>query len=86
MDRIFKKLERYFGAWMIGIMNPDQGLWSIEPSMDRVGYLKAMNAKGYHIFMKPENEGRFLLLDDIPGQSVEVSKGPWTLSVRTSGG
>ncbi len=74
MDRIFKKLERYFGAWMIGIMNPDHGLWSIEPSMDRVGYLKAMNAKGYHIFMKPENEERFLLLDDIPDNRLKFQK------------
>ena len=74
MDRIFKKLDRYFGAWMVGIMNPDQGLWSIEPSMGRVGYLKAMNAKGYHIFIKPEDEDRFLLLDDIPDNRLKFQK------------
>ena len=74
MDRIFKKLERYFGAWMIGIMNPDRGLWSVEPSKDRVGYLKAVNAKGCHIFMKPENEDRFLLLDDIADNRLKFQK------------
>ena len=62
MERIFQKLDRYFGTWKIGVLNPDGGLWSLWPSVNKIGYLKAMNASGYHIFMKPEDERCFLLL------------------------
>jgi hypothetical protein len=89
MEQIFKKLGRYFGGWRIGIMNPNGGLWSIDKAIDRIGYLKAMNAKGYHIFMKPEYEARFLLLDDLSAQQLEVQKAhgsyrPGRLIVETS--
>jgi hypothetical protein len=33
-----------------------------------------MNARGYHIFMKPEDERRFLLLDDIPEDRLKYQK------------
>ena len=32
--------------------------------------MRAMNARGYHIYMKPADEGRFLLLDDICGKAL----------------
>jgi hypothetical protein len=89
MERIFNKLERYFGSWIVGIMNPDKGLWSVAPSANQIGYLKAMNAGGYHIFMKPEDERRFLLLDDIPQKRLKRQKEhdrfkPGRLVVETS--
>ena len=89
MKKIFKKLGRYFGRWRIGIMNPSGGLWSVNPAIDRIGYLKAMNARGYHIFMKPEYEARFLLLDDLSTQQLEGQKTngrfrPGRLIVETS--
>jgi hypothetical protein len=74
MERIFNKLERYFGSWIVGIMNPDKGLWPVAPSGNKIGYLKAMNAQGYHIFMKPEDERRFLLLDDISEKRLKRQK------------
>lgn len=74
MERIFRKLGRYFGGWRIGIMNPNGGLWSIDPAIDCIGYLKAMNARGYHIFMKPAYEARFLLLDDLSAEQLEGQK------------
>jgi hypothetical protein len=91
MQRIFNKLERYFGSWIVGIMNPDKGLWSVAPSCNQIGYLKAMNARGYHIFMKPEDERRFLLLDDIPENRLKRQKEhdrfkPGRLVVETSPG
>ena len=91
MERIFQKLDRYFSFWKIGVMNPDNGLWSLTPSEDQIGYLKAMNARGYHIFMKPEDERRFLLLDDIPQKRLKYQKEqdrfrPGRLVVETSPG
>ncbi len=76
MEKIFQKLERYFGPWKIGVLNPDRGLWSLSPSMNKIGYLKAMNASGYHIFMKPLNERYYLLLDDIPETKLKHQKEP----------
>jgi hypothetical protein len=66
MKKVFDKLSRYFGSWKVGIMNPNGGMWSPEMDKDYIPYLKAMNARGYHIFMTPDDEGCFLLLDDIP--------------------
>ncbi len=91
MERIFQKLERYFGRWKIGVLNPDRGLWSLSPSVNKLGYLRAMNASGYHIFMKPEDESRFLLLDDIPENKLAYQKElkrfkPGRLVVETSPG
>ena len=91
MERIFRKLEQYFGTWKIGILNPDRGLWSLLPSVNKLGYLRAMNASGYHIFMKPEDESRFLLLDDIPKNKLLHQKElkrfkPGRLVVETSPG
>jgi hypothetical protein len=91
MERIFRKLDRYFGAWKIGVLNPDRGLWSLSPAVNKLGYLKAMNTGGYHIFMKPEVESRFLLLDDIPGNRLLHQKEskrfkPGRLVVETSPG
>ena len=91
MERIFKKLDRYFGFWKIGVLNPDNGLWSLTPSSNKIGYLRAMNTRGYHIFMKPEDERRFLLLDDIPEDRLNYQKEqdrfkPGRLVVETSPG
>jgi len=74
MERIFNKLERYFGSLIVGIMNPAKGLWSVASSGNQIGYLKAMNARGYHIFMKPVDERRVLLLDDIPEKRLKSQK------------
>ena len=89
MQRIFHKLRRYFGAFEIGIMNPDGGLWSVAPSLDSFGYIKAMNRQGLHIFMRPENEGCFLMLDDIPRRELPAQQNgtgyrPGRLVVETS--
>ncbi len=71
METIYRKLSRYFGGWQIGVMNPDRGLWKVAPSPGAIGYLRAMNVKGYHIFIKPVDEGCFLLLDDICGKALK---------------
>ena len=89
MERIFRKLEHYFGQWRIGVMNPNGGLWLVDTAVDRIGYLKAMNARGYHIFMKPVHEARFLLLDDLSAKQLEGQKDdghyrPGRLVVETS--
>lgn len=55
MEIIFQKLARYFdNLWHLGILDPRKGLWTVHPSQGRIPYLKAKNARGCHIFMKPE--------------------------------
>lgn len=67
MIKIMKKIGRYFGDWYLAVLNPGKGRWIVAPGKDIISYLKAMNARGNHILMKPkdENEGSFLLLDDL---------------------
>ena len=89
MEKIFEKLNRYFGAWCIGILNPNAGRWDVSPTRDIIGYLKAKNAEGHHIFLKPVTEEPFLLVDDIcpEGLSAHQTRGYWRpgrLIVETS--
>jgi hypothetical protein len=66
MEIIFQKLARYFdNLWHLGILDPRKGLWTVHPSPERIPYLKALNARGCHIFMKPERLEYYLLADDL---------------------
>ena len=66
MEKLFQKLARYFlNLWHVGILHPEKGLWTIEPSLDKIPYLKAKNAHGCHILIKPLYPAHYLLADDI---------------------
>jgi hypothetical protein len=89
MEKIFEKLGRYFGEWKIGILNPNGGRWDVSPSKEIINYLKAKNATGHHIFIKPVSEEPFLLVDDISPKGLMAHKvsGCWRpgrLVVETS--
>jgi hypothetical protein len=89
MEKIFEKLGRYFGEWKIGILNPNGGMWDVSPTREAINYLKAQNATGHHIFIKPISEEPFLLVDDISPEGLLAHKisGTWRpgrLIVETS--
>lgn len=68
MKLIFEKLNRYFySKWHLSVLDMDKGLWVIEPKALNIPYLKAENAKGRHILLKPEPvvESYYLLVDDL---------------------
>jgi hypothetical protein len=66
MEIIFQKLARYFDhLWHLGVLDPKRGLWTVLPSRETIPTLKARNARGCHIFMKPERLEHYLLADDL---------------------
>jgi hypothetical protein len=52
---------------MFGVLDPDKGRWTVTPAAKNLAYLKAMNAKGFHILLKPADakEPFFMLCDDL---------------------
>lgn len=94
MKRILEKLDRYFHEWMFSVLDMDRGRWQVPARQKNIAYLKAMNAKGYHILMKPcdTRENRFMLCDDITWSVIEKDHrkaGRWKsgrLVVETSPG
>lgn len=45
MNTVFQKLARYFqDFWHLGVLDLKRGLWTVEPSPEKIPYLKAQNA------------------------------------------
>ncbi len=66
MKKIFRKIGDYFGfSWRLAVLDLEKGRWIVEPTPERIGYLKAENANGRHILMQPADESRYLLADDL---------------------
>lgn len=71
MEKLFQKIARYFlNLWQIAVLHPQKGLWTIEPSLDKIPYLKAQNAHGCHILIKPLCLPHYLLADDISRETL----------------
>jgi len=70
MDAVLEKMGKYFGHYEIGVYEEgkakEEGKVWVVPSKDP-GYLKAMNAQGRHIFIRPsfENEPHYMMHDDV---------------------
>ncbi len=66
MDRIFKKLNRYFhGKWHLAVLDLKAGRWIKSPRLSNIAYLKAQNAQGRHILIQPvPSMDRFYFLAD----------------------
>jgi len=82
MESIFRKISRYFQSfWILGILDPQKGLWTLEPQESNIAYLRAQNARGRHIFMKPLRLEHYLLADDITGEMLrrhhQLPDGRW---------
>jgi hypothetical protein len=68
MELIFDKLNRFFsGKWQIAILDLQAGRWVLRPKTSYIPYLKAENANGRHILIRPppEKEPYYLLADDL---------------------
>jgi len=96
MERIFKKIHRYFyGKWQIAVLDLERGRWINEPHIKNIPYFKAQNANGRHILIQPlkKIECFYLLVDDIDWALILRhhinSKGQWKpgrMVVETSPG
>lgn len=94
MKRILDKIDRYFHQWEFAVLDMERGRWPVAAREGNIAYLKAMNAKGYHILMKPVDamENRFMLCDDLTWSLLERDHrkaGQWKpgrLVVETSPG
>lgn len=67
MEQIFKKINRFFyGKWHIAIPDSERGRWIKEADPCHIPYLKAENANGRHILIRPlkKTECFYLLADD----------------------
>lgn len=64
MIRIMEKMKRYFGGFDFAVYDGDKSRWIVKAEEKNLSYLKAMNAQGKHIFIKPADESCFMLCDD----------------------
>jgi hypothetical protein len=73
MDQLIKKLSAYFGSWSFGVLDGRKGRWSVPACPHQVPYLRAQNAKGRHILLKPsdDREPFYFLADDLTWADLE---------------
>lgn len=68
MKKIFEKLNRFFnGSLQIAVLDLKKGRWFVELKDSCIPYLKAENAKGNHIVIRPlpKSESFYMLVDDV---------------------
>lgn len=53
--------------WSFAVLDLSAGIWKVKPKVSSIGYLKAQNAKGKHILIKPDIgiAPFYLLIDDL---------------------
>lgn len=79
MDKVIHQLKRYFGRFEYGVyreaIEPTESgaVWSVNQTPKAISYLKAMNAQGRHIFVRPtfEREPYFMMCDDLDKKGLE---------------
>ena len=100
MSPILEKLDRYFGEYEFGVYKEAEGdkdgaVWTVKPTDNTIGYLKAMNAQGKHIFIRPtfDREPHFMMHDDLDADGLarhhKNDHGQWLpgrLAVESSSG
>ena len=79
MDKVVQKIERYFVRFQLGVFNETGGkdgegaVFKVKQNEKTIPYLKAMNAKGRHIFVRPtfEREPYYMFHDDVDKKGLE---------------
>ncbi len=70
MELIFQKLGKFFnGHARIAVLDEKKGRWFVQYDSKSIPYLKAENANGRHVLIKPDQsvEPYYLLVDDLDG-------------------
>ena len=69
---ILDKLSHYFGSFEFGVYkeatdNHEGKVWAVDAKAEAIGYLRAMNAQGNHVFIRPkfDVEAHFMMHDDV---------------------
>jgi hypothetical protein len=100
MEKILYKVKKYFERYEYGVYkeakteNEKSAVWSVKPVEKVENYLKAMNANGRHIFIRPtfEREPYYMLIDDHDKKALDTfhnENGKWKpgrMVVETSPG
>lgn len=72
MKQILLKLSRYFQSqWHLGVLAEGKGLWTVP--WQHLSFLKAQNAMGRHIFIRPDDsvEPHYLMADDLTYELIQ---------------
>jgi antirestriction protein ArdC len=85
--RVLDKIGKFFGEYEFGVYREEKdavegAVWKVKSGDNCLGYLKAMNARGNHIFVRPsfEKEPHFMMCDDLSRQDLDIHhkvKGQW---------
>jgi len=68
MENILYKISRFFyNHFSLAVLDEKAGRWIVKPESKNIPYLKAENANGRHILVKPDPhmEPYYLLVDDL---------------------
>jgi len=68
METIFSKINRFFfNHFHLAVLDAIKGRWIVTPETKNIAYLKAENANGRHILIKPDQniEPYYMLVDDL---------------------
>ena len=68
MERVFVKINRFFRhKWQLAVLDLNRGRWIVESKVSNIPYLKAENANGRHILIRPTQivEPYYMMADDL---------------------
>jgi len=72
MEKLFYKLHRFFkGHYHLAVLDMNVGRWIVKAKPSYLAYLKAENAQGKHILIKPIVQACYLIADDITAQLLQ---------------
>lgn len=68
-ELVFNKIHKYFGNFVFRLYDPAAnggkgGAWELPGQASTLPHLRAQNARGRHVWLRPEDEARFMLHDD----------------------
>jgi hypothetical protein len=68
MERVFEKVGRFFRQkWQLAVLDLNSGRWIVESKASNIPYLKAENANGRHILIRPTPvvDPCYMMADDL---------------------
>jgi len=68
MERVFEKVGRFFRhKWQLAVLDLNSGRWIVESKASNIPYLKAENANGRHILIRPTPvaDPYYMMADDL---------------------